>query len=246
MPIGEPFVQLDAIDSTNNYAMAKVQAQLAEHGTVWFAHRQTAGKGQRGKAWDSGQSENIILSVAIEPHGLLLNQQFVLSAMVAIACYDLFSKYAKSETKIKWPNDIYWEDRKAGGILIENQVKGQNWTYAVAGIGLNINQVNFAEQAGRAVSLKQVTGVNYDIIVLAKELCVNLEQRFAQVKGGDTAALLQEYETHLYKLNEQVTFKKDNALFTARVTGVSNTGELLINMGEPDKISVGQVEWMIT
>ena len=138
-PIGKPFIELPTVESSNNYATRQVQAHLAGHGATWFAYNQTKGKGQRGNTWTTHPGQNIILTTVIEPIHLKLADQFILSAAVAVACYDFFSSYALDETSIKWPNDIYWKDRKAGGILIENILQGTDWKYAIVGIAININ-----------------------------------------------------------------------------------------------------------
>ena len=150
-PLGSPFIELLSVDSTNNYALTKLHAGLTQHGAAFFAHEQIAGKGQRGKTWISEKDANLILSVVINPHHLLeLTQQFLLSACVAVSAAEFFSRYAGDATRIKWPNDLYWSDRKAGGILIENIIGSQrsdtespiaSWLWAVAGIGININQI---------------------------------------------------------------------------------------------------------
>ena len=92
------------------------------HGMTIFTHEQTTGKGQRGMSWASEKGSNITLSIIINPHPMSLQVQFGLSICVAVSVWELFSKYAGDETKIKWPNDLYWRDRKAGGVLIENVV----------------------------------------------------------------------------------------------------------------------------
>ena len=120
-PIGQPFIVLATVDSTNNYAMAQAQEGLASHGAVYFAMEQTAGKGQRGKKWFSIPGENIALSAILQEMPLLVTNQFLLSASIALASYDFLKKYSGNENIcIKWPNDLYWQDRKAGGILIES------------------------------------------------------------------------------------------------------------------------------
>ena len=129
-PIGKPFIELQSIDSTNKYAMALIRGNdvperqgEAQHGTAIFSHEQTAGKGQRGKEWISEKGSNIVLSILLNPYPLALTDQFKLSVCVAVSIHELLSKYAGDETKIKWPNDLYWRDRKAGGVLIENIVR---------------------------------------------------------------------------------------------------------------------------
>ena len=159
------------MDSTNNYATGLVHAAMAQHGMAVFAHEQTRGRGQRQKQWISEAKANIAISIVIEPKELGTSQIFLLSKTVALGVLELFKNYAAEGWSVKWPNDIYWRDRKAGGILIENMIQGTDWRYAIAGIGLNINQTDFGGLGNKAVSLKQITGKTFEPTVLAKELC---------------------------------------------------------------------------
>ena len=165
---GYPFIELNSVDSTNNYAMQQAKSGLAKHGTAYFAHEQTAGKGQRNKHWLSAKDENIILSVILDASGLLLSQQISLNVIAALAALNLFNNYTTKNFKIKWPNDIYWQDRKTGGILIENIIAGDVWKYSIVGFGLNINQTAFDTSLKNPVSLKQITGNTYDIVEMAR------------------------------------------------------------------------------
>ena len=163
MPLSDTnFVILDVVHSTNNYAMENVHARMAKHGKAYFSTNQIAGKGQRGKVWEAEKGQNIALSIVLEPSMLSIVQQFRLSTVVSLACFNFLSKYAGEETSIKWPNDIYWRDRKAGGVLIENILQGKDWKYSVVGIGININQTIFDPALPNPVSLKQITGKTFD------------------------------------------------------------------------------------
>jgi BirA family biotin operon repressor/biotin-[acetyl-CoA-carboxylase] ligase len=244
-PIGEPFIQLGEVESSNNYAIRQVHAHLAEHGATWFAIHQTAGKGQRGKAWNDEPGQNIIMSSVLTLTTFSIRNQFALSAMAALGCRDFFAVYAGEETKIKWPNDLYWRDKKAGGILIENVLKGANWKFSVIGIGININQTLFPPFLANAVSLKQITGKTFNVVKLAKELCTCLEKRWQQlIDNQDT--VLEEYCDVLYKKGQRVTFKKDNARFEATVLGVNLKGELIIDTGIETAVQMGAVEWVMS
>jgi len=243
--IGEPFIQLGEVDSTNNYAMRQVQAQMAEHGATWFAKYQNSGKGQRGKAWNAGFGENIIMSSVLEPSFLNIDNQFLLNVTVALACFDFFNKYTSGNTSIKWPNDIYWKDRKAGGILIENLVQGKKWKHSIAGMGININQTFFPANLPNPVSLRQITRKSFDVISLAKDLCKCLNYRWEQLSFKKHDQLLDEYLTHLYKAGEIVTLRKNNEIFNAVVTGVNKHGELLIDTGEQLTLAYGSVDWVL-
>jgi BirA family transcriptional regulator, biotin operon repressor / biotin---[acetyl-CoA-carboxylase] ligase len=246
LPIIHSFIELESVDSTNNYAMAKAHAGLASQGTVFFAHEQWAGKGQRGKTWASSPGDNIIMSLVLEPVFLTITQQFSLSVCVALACHDFFSRYAiGDEVFIKWPNDLYWRDRKAGGVLIENSFKGDQWQFAIVGTGININQVAFPETAKNPVSLKQITGKHFDTVTLARELSDCLMLRYGQLQAGKATLLLEEYNKSLYRLNQPVRLKKDNAVFETVIQGVTATGELMTHDTLPRQFRVGEVEWII-
>ncbi len=243
--IGQPFVELVTVDSTNIYAMDHLQANLAAHGAVFFAHSQTAGKGQHGKQWVTDPGANIAMSVVLDCSFLSLGHQFPLSVMVSLAAYDLFSAYAGEETFIKWPNDIYWRDRKAGGILIETQVRGSIWQAAVAGIGMNLNQTRFPDIVQNPVSLKQITGKNFNTIALAHELCGHLQKRYLQLAKGGESEMLIEYNDHLYKKGQEVKLKKGPIVFTAHISGVSANGELLVKDSLEESFRFGEVEWVL-
>ncbi len=259
-PLGMPFIGVKSVDSTNNYALARAHAGLAQHGEAIFAHEQVAGKGQMGKTWTSGKDENIILSIVANPHPLQLAQQFQLSAAVAVGVNDFFAKYAGDDTKIKWPNDLYWQDRKAGGILIESIVGKQEsgvrsqelgvrptssqWKWAVIGIGININQTSFPDTLINPVSLKQITGKNFDVIDLAKELCTAINNRFAELLNGNFESIYEQYISHLYKRNETVKLKKDSRVFEATIKTVSTSGRLIVQHSIEEEFDFGEIEWV--
>ena len=226
--------------------MAQAHAGMASHGTLFFAYDQWAGKGQRGKTWTSIPGQNIILSTVLQPVNLPITQPFALSTAVALACCDLFGAYAGAgETRIKWPNDLYWRDRKAGGILIENSFIGDRWAWAIAGTGININQTQFPETAKNPVSLRQITGRIFDVVGLAKELGQRLDVRYAQLMAGGGAGLLEEYNERLFRRGEEVRLKKDNAVFGTVVSGVGPTGLLLTRDTLEREFNFGEVEWII-
>lgn len=238
-------MELTEVESTNMYAMERLQANLAAHGTAFFAHHQTAGKGQRGKSWVDEAGNNIALSVIMDCSFLLLAKQFPVSVMTALACYDFFSKYAGDETFVKWPNDLYWRDRKAGGILIENQVRGNDWVASVVGIGMNLNQTDFPVSLKNPVSLKQITGKDFNPVTMAKELCLCLEKRYMQLRNDDIEMMLMEYNSHLFKRGEKVRLKTGAIAFECVIKKVSPEGELEVMGGLKDRYCFGEVEWVI-
>lgn len=246
MPTTTPlFIVLDCVDSTNNYAMAKVHAGLSKHATAYFSAMQTAGKGQRGKEWKTSIGENIALSIILTITKINTAHQFQLSVAVALGCFDFFSSYAGDETSIKWPNDIYWRDRKAGGILIENVFNGNDWKFSVVGIGLNINQSDFDATLKNAVSLKQITGKSFDGIALAKELHQAVLKRFDQLQKKEFDLMLKEYNKLLFCVDKKARLKKDNIIFETFIKGVNKHGQLITMDTIERQFNFGEVVWLL-
>ncbi len=243
MTEGGFFTILDTVGSSNNYAMQQVHDGLAKHGMAWFASEQTAGKGQRGKNWASEKGKNIALSLVLEPGKLKITNQFHLSAAIALTAFELLKTYAGEEIKIKWPNDLYWRDRKAGGVLIENKFQGKTWKWAVIGIGINVNQTEFNKDLINPVSLKQVTGKTFDVIKLAKELHFLLMKNLEAARNLDET--LQRYNEQLYKINQLVTLRKAGIKFETVIKEVSPQGKLITVDAIEREFDFGEVEWVL-
>ena len=249
-PIGLPFTELTEVDSTNIYAMNQVKTNLAGHGAAFLAQKQWAGKGQMGKVWEAEKGQNILLSVVLDSKKLVFDglalEPSVVSMLVAVGCFNFFITYAGDETRIKWPNDIYWRDRKAAGILIETSFRGPIWQWSIAGMGVNINQTEFGTGLKKAVSLKQITGKTFLVPELAKELCRHLEAALQIVvdKGPDT--LLALYNNVLYKKGEQVLLDIQGQKITATICRVLSNGYLEIETenGSKQSHALGAIQWL--
>ena len=227
--------------------MEQVNTGTVTSGTAWFALEQTAGKGQRGKQWLSPPGENIMLTIALQPGMLPLSRQFMLSVTVALAAWDFFSKHAGDESGIKWSNDIYWRDRKAGGILIENVLRGNTWQYAIVGIGLNINQTTFPEHLPNPVSLRQITGRTWDAVELAKELCTCLHNRMQTLHPSNYDSLLNAYKSNLFRINQPALYRMDGEYFEGTIKDVLPDGRLCLEKeGILLELNFGEVEFVVT
>jgi BirA family biotin operon repressor/biotin-[acetyl-CoA-carboxylase] ligase len=248
-------IELQTIDSTNNYALQLIHAGLAQSGTGIYTHEQTAGKGQRNKTWHSSSGVNILLSTVFAPKALPVLHQVRINQAVAIAVHQFFSQYAGDGVRIKWPNDLYWQDRKAGGILIENIVgRDQNLAgidtpvvkWSVIGTGININQTVFDPAATRPVSLKQITGRTFILKEMVRELTGLIVTHCERIHILPNTELLQEYNHILYKYNQTAWFKRNNQPFNALVKGVNEYGQLIIHHhGTDELIQHGDLEWII-
>jgi BirA family biotin operon repressor/biotin-[acetyl-CoA-carboxylase] ligase len=218
---------LDSVDSTNNYAMGLIQKGEATDGLAVFAREQTSGKGRRGRQWLSSKNDNIILSICVQMQWQRVSQQFGLSMAAALGCMDLMSKYVPGKATIKWPNDIFINDTKAGGILIENVIRGTLWQWSVIGIGLNINQRQFEDSTFKGTSLKLETGNEFDVMKLSGELYEFILNRITSLNEGEFKNILEEYNENLFARGQLVKIKKDNYIFETRIKSVSSAGELL-------------------
>src|SRR6218665_364253 len=237
---------LDSVDSTNNYAMARLNEGMAGHGMAWFAREQTAGKGQRGKKWHSEPDNNILLSMVVKPTAAFISNPFYLSALVAATCNDFLQKISGEFFFIKWPNDLFWRDRKTRGILIENKYTGNQWNWAVIGIGINVNQTMFDSDMSKAASLKEVSGKNhYEPIALARELHEYLLEKIDNFSENDFECILNDYNESLYKKNSMVTLKKSNASFSTTIVGVNPYGQLLTSDTTDRVFNFGEVQWLL-
>ena len=235
---------LESVDSSNNYAMAQAHAGVAVHGQAWLALEQKQGKGQHGKGWQTVKGDNITMSTLLDAATLSIQQQFRLSATVAAACHSFVKHYAGDNISIKWPNDIYWNDRKAGGILIENILQGQAWKWAVAGTGININQEQFPEHLPNAVSLYQITGQHYAIEEAAELLHQRLLFYWQQLTGGNWEMVHHYYNSNLYKKGELIQVHLDGRSTKATLKGISEEGKLQI-VENDEEFAYGsvQVNW---
>lgn len=239
------FQVLDKVDSTNNYAMGQVHAGLAHHGSAWMAREQFDGKGQRGKHWESEPGRNIALSACLNPGAAYHAYPFLFSARLALICRDFMQSLIPEKVKIKWPNDIYIGDRKAGGLLVENIYQGQSWKWAVAGIGLNINQRDFGELSDKAVSVYLLTGKDHDPVALAQDLHARLLEGFDPSEPVDPEQIMQVYNHHLFRRSEIIRLHVDGSIVEGNLIGVNISGELIIHDGTERRFRFGEPEWLI-
>lgn len=160
-------IRLASTPSTN--AAAAAMGAAAEDGTVVATAEQSAGRGQRGNTWESEPGKNLTFSIVVR-RGFEAPRQFELSMLVSLGVTAALSKYLDpSRLKVKWPNDIYFDDRKLAGILIENTVNSRGIERSIVGIGLNVNQTEFMSEAPNPVSMKGITGETYDLETLLEE-----------------------------------------------------------------------------
>lgn len=218
------------------------------HGDLVTAEFQTAGRGQRGHAWSSAEGRNIMCSLLLEPSFLPVAEQFRLSQAVALAVCDLLAEYG-IDTRIKWTNDIYAGDRKIAGILIEHSLSGERLARTVAGVGLNVNETDFAADLPNPVSMRLAAGRAFDRTEVLERLHAAFMRRYGQLEGGGAAAIEADYRARLYRLDAPQRFRipVSGEEFTGRIRGVRPTGELRVELpdGRVEEYLFRQIEFVI-
>ena len=203
-----------------------------------YAGFQTAGRGQTGNGWESERGKNLTFSILLPPEKNL----YFLNIAAGVAVHRAVTGYGLRVTgdglqvtedglTLKWPNDIYFEDKKLAGILVENAIVGNEVRYAIAGIGLNVNQTEFRSDAPNPISLRQITGHEQDIHELMHQLLAAMHAVLAEPEQ----AVWDYYRAHLYRRQGYWPYEDADGLFRARIEDVLPTGELVLRDEENKK-----------
>ena len=204
-----------------------------------YAGYQTAGRGQTGNSWESEKDKNLICSILLPPNKNL----YFLNIAVGVAICRTISELGISELGIKWPNDIYWKDKKLAGILLENAIIGSEVKYAIAGIGLNVNQTEFVSDAPNPVSLKQINGTDFDI----EELMQDLLDAVDTVLKEPEETIWSVYKAHLYRREGYWPYEDKNGVFEACIEDVLPTGEIVLRdrNGQNHQYGFKQIKYIL-
>lgn len=219
-------IALESTLSTNSYLDALDTAGPRREGTVVVAREQLAGRGQRGNSWEAAPGENLTYSYLLRPHMIAPHEQFVLSQAVSLAVTDVLSRYAGGFT-VKWPNDIYHNDNKIAGILIEHNLAGGAIVRTIVGIGLNVNQQSFVSDAPNPVSLCHVTGRYHPLDALLHELLDATACRYDMCRNRRDV-LHADYMDNLYRRDGVYPYRDSNGVFRARIEAVLPGGTLVL------------------
>jgi BirA family biotin operon repressor/biotin-[acetyl-CoA-carboxylase] ligase len=231
--------------STNELAAHAVKSSRVIEGAAFRAGYQTKGKGQRGREWSSTANQNVLVSYVYFPVFLKSDEQFCLIKAVSLAVKDLLDKYLMDKATIKWPNDIYINNLKIAGILIESTMKGAYMGSSVIGIGLNVNQSVFDPRVN-ATSIVLETGQGCNLNMFFQELSFHLENRYLMLKRN-TRSLDVEYLNSLYRLNTKSEFvvNEENRMMT--INGVDELGQIILTdeNGTQDAYGLHQIKMVI-
>jgi len=227
-------IKLDAIDSTNEFLKGLSNKEDIQNFTVITAENQLKGKGQMGSKWDSESGKNLIMSILVKNFLFDNETVFNLNIVVSVSVIRTLKKYNIPELSIKWPNDIMSANKKIGGILIENSIKGDGNIVSIVGLGLNVNQVQF-ENLPRASSLALICNSNFDKEEILFAIVTQMEEMISSYKNT-ASSLWEEYSNELFKIGVPTAFSDENENnFMGIIQGVSVNGMLQILL-EDDSI----------
>jgi len=209
-----------AMDAVRECLEAGWNGESAE---LVLAESQTQGRGQRGTHWESAAGQNLTFALLFRP-GVAARDQFFLSEIAALAFADALRPYC--EATVKWPNDIYFEDRKLCGMLLEHKLQGDRIAHTVLGPGLNVNQAQFVSDAPNPVSLRQIVGHSLDRMKILEDYLTFFFSRLARLQAGDFDAQHRDYCARLYRRNGFHTYRDANGPFDAEIAGIARDGRL--------------------
>lgn len=222
-------IRLEETTSTNSYLRGLVGKEPLPEGSVVVTEYQTAGRGQVGNTWESEIGKNLMFSVILYPDFLPANRQFLISQIAALSVKETLDEYV-DDIKVKWPNDIYWRDRKICGMLIENDLSGRELYCSVLGIGININQQEFLSDAPNPVSLVQITGQEYDRAEVLNKFQKHLYERYIDLIREKEDDIRNDYMAALYRGSGFYPYRDEKGLFEASIKGIELTGHLILEL----------------
>jgi BirA family transcriptional regulator, biotin operon repressor / biotin---[acetyl-CoA-carboxylase] ligase len=227
--VGKKLVYVPECHSTNTLAAELSQRGSVVEGTLVITSNQFGGRGQRGNLWISEPGKNLTFSLILKPTFLKPDQQFRLTQVVSLAVADYVSGKIRG-VKIKWPNDVLINSKKTCGILIENSISSEQIQTSVIGVGYNVNQLEFAGNKG--TSLKNETGLDFDLQTELNDLLHCIEVRYLQLREGKLEKLSDDYLNNLYRKGERHSFKIGQTQKQGVIEGVDQRGRLVVSFDD--------------
>ncbi len=244
-PFPVPLVRLEETTSTNT-SLKELCRKPVEELTTVVASYQTAGRGQRGNSWESDAGQNLLFSTVMYPSFLEVRQQFLLAQIASLAVKEMLDTFTGDIT-IKWPNDIYWREKKIAGMLIEHDLEGRYLQRSIVGIGININQLEFLSPAPNPVSLRQITGTEYSLPHLLGLVMQRLKDYYALLQEKETSLIVNHYHQALFRKTGLHAYRDANGVFEAEIVRVEPEGFLVLKdkPGNERKFMFKEVEYVL-
>ncbi|WP_418236225.1 biotin--[acetyl-CoA-carboxylase] ligase [Coprobacter fastidiosus] len=226
--MNETFIHLNETHSTNSYLRELIMREKEQpEGTVVITDYQTAGRGQKGNSWESERGKNLTFSILLHPNHIPPGKQFILSQLISIAIVGVLKEYDRHFT-IKWPNDIYWKEKKIAGMLIEVDLTGSSLSNAIIGIGININQRHFKSDAPNPVSLTQITGKEHNLSELLEKILDSIVDAYNKYSPDNEEEIRQKYMALLFRNKGVYPYLYGEEIFNASIEGIEPNGQLIL------------------
>ena len=241
LKFGKQVFKLNTVDSTNNYAANLLKDGIIENGAVVMADFQTNGRGQRNNVWHSDPGMNLCASFVYLPANLALSDLMTINWWVSLSVIDLLNKFSV-KASIKWPNDIFVEDLKVGGLLIETVNQGTQVKSIIIGVGINVNQLDF--NTIQATSIKKTNRIHNSIEDVLWSLCDSLTSNVPLLNQRDM--LKSSYEAHLFRVGVKQEFLIAEQAVFGEIQGVGSLGQLKVRIDNQDQLfDHGQIKFII-
>ena len=241
----------DSIGSTNTYLRSLNGGDPAYDYEVAVATFQTAGRGQKGNSWESEAGKNLLFSILAHPSNIKVQEQFYISEAIALAVSDsamaAIGPDFAPDVSVKWSNDVYWKDYKMAGILIENTLQGDRILDTVVGVGLDVNQEVFVSDAPNPISLKNITGREFNLDDLLQDIIARFIG-YMELSADKRPDVDQAYRNRLYRRQGYHKFCDENGIFNAQIEGIRPDGclMLLTDSGKHRTYEFKQVQFILT
>ena len=236
-------IHKDAIPSTNTYARELIDAgEALPEMTLITTDDQSQGRGQKGNSWESEVGKNLTFSIVCHPDFVAPSRQFVLSQAIALAVCSV-----DEQLRVKWPNDIYFEDKKISGTLIECDLQGKHIGNCIIGTGLNVNQTLFRSDAPNPVSLKQIYGKDFNREDILQKIIDEFEHFYEMIRSGQQDELRRQYLAKLYRREGWHEYEDADGRFKAEFVDIEPTGHMLLRKetGEVNRYEFKEVRFII-
>ena len=211
------------LESTNQYLQNLLNEGIDIADNIVVTDFQTSGKGQGKNVWESEDGKNLLFSIALDMSFLKAENQFILTQIVSVTMINVLKNYLPEESLfIKWPNDIYFNDKKIAGILIKNEIKGMMMGTSIIGIGLNVNQTSFDDNLPNPISMKMITGKDFDL----DELLSAISYQLSTVNSQQST--VNSYTDKLYRYKQWAFYEHEGQVKEMMITGYDQFGRLIL------------------
>ena len=240
------YIHLEQIDSTNAYLQRKL-SETDIRDWVVSTDEQTAGKGMGSNGWESEARKNLTFSLALDMSFLPAERQFLLSEAVPLGIVKVLDKFLSVEKLfIKWPNDIYYDGHKLAGILINSTIKANMMDTSIIGIGLNVNQMKFKDWPTHPISLKQITGKDFELQPLLEQISESIVAEVERLKKN-SPAIGQDYLSRLFRYRTWADYQVGEKALRLFMTGIDPFGRLMLidRANKPYCFDIKEIKFLI-